>query len=210
MEVAIAAPFVFLDRLAHVLKSTPFKLAAQNVYWESKGAFTGEVSCAMLNDLCVEYVIIGHSERRQYFGETDQTVSRKIKACIDVNLIPILCLGESLEERKANQTFSVIEKQVQAAVSGLKNLDALVVAYEPIWAIGTGITATTQQAQEVHSFIRSLLAKQFAGTDKLRILYGGSMNASNSKELLQQSDIDGGLVGGASLDARSFLEILNS
>lgn len=210
IDIALAPPFPFLDKLGHLLKSTSVRLAAQNAFWESKGAYTGEVSLGMLKEVGVEYVILGHSERRQYFGETDETVCKKVKACIENKMTAILCVGESLEERKAEQTFSVIEKQVQAVIRQLANYDNFVIAYEPIWAIGTGVTASAKQAQDVHHFIRTLLAKQFSGSENVRILYGGSMNASNSKELLQQADIDGGLVGGSSLEAQSFLGIINS
>jgi len=210
IDLALAPPFPFLDKLRQSLKSSSIHLAAQNAHWESKGAYTGEVSFGILKELGVEFVILGHSERRQYFGESDAIVAKKVKACVDNKLTAIACVGESLEERKAERTFSVIEKQIHAVMEPLNSSENLVIAYEPIWAIGTGVTASANQAQEVHAFIRTLLAKHFASSESIRILYGGSMNASNSKELLQQADIDGGLVGGASLDAQSFLGIINN
>ena len=187
-------------------------LGAQNVHWAEKGAFTGEISAAMLKELGVQYVVIGHSERRQYFGETDETVNKRTKAALAAGLKPIVCVGETLAEREAGATTKVVERQVRVGLAGLHSADwdQLVLAYEPVWAIGTGKTATTAQAQEVHAFIRKLLA-ELAGAEaaaKLRIQYGGSMKPENAKELISQPDIDGGLIGGASLEAKSFADIV--
>lgn len=212
IDIAIAPSFPFLEKMGSLLKNTSVRLGAQNAHWETKGAFTGEVSFSMLKEFGVEYVILGHSERRQYFKESDQDVAKKAKACIENKLKAVVCVGESLEERKNKQTISVIERQVNAVIAELPSCEHLVIAYEPVWAIGTGISATVSQAQEVHFWIRTLLAKKFykEGSDSVRILYGGSMNAANCKDLIQEEDIDGGLVGGASLEAKSFSEMLKN
>ncbi len=210
VDVAIASPFVFLDKMSHLLRDTPIQLTAQNAHWEAKGAYTGEISFPMLRELHVSSVILGHSERRQYFGESDEALAKKVKSCFENNMTAILCVGETLEQRKAEKTFSVIEKQIDIALGQISNIEKLVIAYEPVWAIGTGVSASVSQAQEVHSYIRNLVEKLFSGSQKLRILYGGSMNASNCKDLLEQKDIDGGLIGGASLDARNFFEIISN
>ena len=212
VETVICVPFTDLDTAAQALKGSSIGLGAQNVHWAEKGAFTGEISTAMLKELGVNYVIIGHSERRQYFGETDDSVNKRTKAALAAGLKPIVCVGETLAEREAGQTTKVVERQVRAGLAGLAGTDwdKLVIAYEPVWAIGTGKTATTAQAQEVHAFIRKLLA-ELAGAEaaaKIRIQYGGSMKPENAKELMSQPDIDGGLIGGASLEAKSFADIV--
>jgi len=213
VEVAVCPPFTALQTVGALVKGTNIRLGAQNCYHEPSGAFTGEVSPAMLKDLGCDYCIVGHSERRQYFGETDEGVNKKAKALLAAGIMPIICVGETLAQREANETEKVVEKQVRGAYAGLTAADALktVVAYEPVWAIGTGKTATSQQAQDVHQFIRGLLAKLFDQTtaDAIRIQYGGSMKPSNAKELLSQPDVDGGLIGGAALKAEDFAGIVN-
>lgn len=189
-----------------------YALGAQNVHYEDNGAYTGEVSTEMLKEVNCKYVILGHSERRQYFGETDKTVNAKVNKTLDAGLKPIICVGESLEQRKGGEHQLRVRKQVEAALIGVEKEDAadLVIAYEPIWAIGTGETATPDQAQEMHKMIRSILADLYDEdtADQIRILYGGSMKPHNAEELLSQGDVDGGLIGGASLKAKSFTEII--
>jgi triosephosphate isomerase len=184
------------------------------MHWERSGAFTGEISAAMLRDLFVRYVVLGHSERRQYFGETDEIVNRKARAAHEATLRPIVCIGETLAQRDAGQVEQVLGTQLRGSLDGLdpRHLSETVVAYEPVWAIGTGRNATPQQAQEAHAFIRRMLAElsDEATADKVRIQYGGSVKPSNARELMSQADIDGALVGGASLEARSFVEIVNA
>ncbi len=208
-EVAVAPPYTALAAVAEVVAGTPVNLAAQDVFWEEKGAFTGAISPVMLVDVGCSQVIIGHSERRQHFGETDATVNRKVKAALKAGLGPIVCVGETLAEREAGHTLQVVERQVKEGLAGLPADAAghLVIAYEPVWAIGTGRTATPAQAQEVHAFIRTLLP-ELAGTPRVRILYGGSVTPDNAAALLAEPDIDGALVGGASLKAASFLAII--
>jgi len=211
-EVVVGVPFTDLDVAGQALKGSAILLAAQNVHWAEKGAFTGEISAAMLKELGVTYVIIGHSERRQYFGETDETVNKRTKAALAAGLKPIVCVGETLAEREAGTTAQVVERQVRMGLAGLQGADwdKLVLAYEPVWAIGTGKTATTAQAQEGHAFIRKLLGT-LAGAAvaaTIRIQYGGSMKPDNAKDLMSQPDIDGGLIGGASLEAKSFADIV--
>jgi triosephosphate isomerase len=193
---------------------TPIAVGAQNVHWEESGAFTGEISAAMLKEIPVEYVIVGHSERRQYFGETDETVAKRVKAALAKTITPIVCIGETLEQRDAGETNDVVKRQTAVALNGLSAEQAakLVLAYEPVWAIGTGRTATPEQAQEVHAFLRTQLAAMFGDdvAETVRILYGGSMKPKNAAELLDQADIDGGLIGGASLVADDFLGIVTS
>jgi triosephosphate isomerase len=209
VEVAVAPPYTALAAVAAEIAGSPVKLAAQDTYWERQGAYTGAISPVMLADVGCQYVIIGHSERRQYFGETDETVNRKVKAALEEGLSPIVCVGETLSQREQGQTFQVVETQIRYGLAGLAPAQGkrLVIAYEPVWAIGTGKTATPDQAQEVHKLIRGLLP-EVAGTDALRILYGGSVTPGNAKDLLAQPDIDGALVGGASLQASSFLGII--
>ena len=212
VETVVCVPFTDLDTAAQAVKGSNVGLGAQNVHWAEKGAFTGEISAAMLKELGVTYVIIGHSERRQYFGETDDSVNKRTKTALAAGLKPIVCVGETLAEREVGQTTKVVERQVRTGLAGLHGADwdKLVIAYEPVWAIGTGKTATTAQAQEVHAFIRKLLG-ELAGAEaaaKIRIQYGGSMKPENAKELMSQPDIDGGLIGGASLEAKSFADIV--
>jgi len=210
-EVVLAPPYTSLAAVAGELTGTPVKLAAQDMFWEKKGAFTGAIAPFMLADVGCYYVIIGHSERRQYFGETEDTVNRKVKAALAGGLVPIMCVGETLTEREAGQTFTVVETQVRGGLAGFPGeaRDRLVVAYEPVWAIGTGKTATPEQAQEVHRLIRNLLP-EVLGTAAIRILYGGSVTPENAQILMSEPDIDGALVGGASLKAASFLPIIEA
>lgn len=209
-EVAVAPPFTALATVAEVLRGSRVSLAAQTMHWEERGAFTGEVSPLMLRDVGCRFVILGHSERRQYFGETNASVNRKVHAALAHGLTPIVCVGETLAQREAGNTLAVVTTQVQAALLGLEPaaIQACVVAYEPVWAIGTGRVATPQQAQEVHSWIRNLIREQAgAVASGVRILYGGSVKPENIDELMQQEDVDGALVGGASLQAESFVRI---
>jgi triosephosphate isomerase (TIM) len=212
-EVLICPPYVSIPFVAKEFRESPFKVGAQNVHTENNGAFTGEISTDMLKELHCEYVITGHSERREYFEESDPTVASKSKKVFTDGLIPIVCVGEKLDERKNNSHKDVVKFQVQTVIDSLSQQDApkLVIAYEPVWAIGTGETATPEQAQEMHEFIRSLIADHWDSeiADSVRILYGGSMKPGNAAELLSQPDVDGGLIGGASLDAKSFSEIIN-
>ena len=209
-EVLVCPPFTMLVPAAIALKGTEIKWGAQNMHWEAKGAYTGEISASMLTDIGCTYVIIGHSERRQFFGETDDSVNKKMKAALGAGIIPIVCVGETLAEREQNITFSVIDRQVKNGVAGLtaQQAETIVIAYEPVWAIGTGKTATPQQAQEVHAYIRGLYKKMYGtAADAVRILYGGSVKADNVRILMDQADIDGALVGGASLEVDSFTKI---
>jgi triosephosphate isomerase len=211
VEVLICPVFTSLYAVSQEIKDSNIKLGAQNLFWEAKGAFTGEISPSMVKDAGCSYVIIGHSERRQYFGETDETVNKKTKAAFEAGLVPVVCVGETLKEREDNDTFKVIEKQVRDGLAGLsaQQAETLVIAYEPVWAIGTGKTATPDQAQEVHAFIRKLYAQIYKdAAEKVRILYGGSVNPKNVSDLMKQPDIDGGLVGGASLEADSFSQLV--
>ncbi|NRD62032.1 triose-phosphate isomerase [Corallococcus exiguus] len=214
VEVAIAPPFVALQPLHVALEGAPLQLAAQNCHWESSGAFTGEISAPMLAELGCAYVIVGHSERRQFFGETDATVNQRAKAVKAAGMTPIVCVGETLAERESNQTLTVVERQVRGALEGFSGADVatFVMAYEPVWAIGTGRTATTAQAQEVHAAIRGLLTRMYdEGTaERVRIQYGGSVKPDNAAELLGQPDVDGALVGGASLKAADFVAIVKA
>jgi triosephosphate isomerase len=211
VEVAVAPAFTALAAVGRALAGTPIELAAQDVHWEAQGAFTGEVSAAMLAEVGVRHVIVGHSERRALFGETDQTVRRKVGALLAAGLRPIVCVGETLAEREAGQTMAVVGRQVRGGLAGFpaEALAALTLAYEPVWAIGTGKTATTAQAQEVHAAIRAILRELGgAAADAIRIQYGGSVKPENAAELMQQPDVDGALVGGASLKAKDFLAIV--
>jgi triosephosphate isomerase len=211
-EVLIAPPFTALDAVAVAIAGTDIRLSAQNLHWEAKGAFTGEVSAAMLVEASCTHVIIGHSERRQLFGETNETVNKRLVAALAAGLTPIVCVGETLQERDADATVQVVERQVVAGLAGLSTADVarIVVAYEPVWAIGTGKTATPDQAQDVHATIRAQLAKQAdaATAERVRILYGGSVKPDNIDSLMAQADIDGALVGGASLVAEQFIRIV--
>ncbi len=212
VDVMLAVPSPFLLSAQQALGTTAIRVAAQNVHWEDKGAFTGEVSLPMLKEIGIQDVIVGHSERRQYFFENDAMIAKKLAACAKHKVRAILCIGESLEQRQRNETFVVLAAQLKSALSGLTDLKHLVLAYEPVWAIGTGISASVEQAQEAHCFIRDEVRKIFGASaaEQLLILYGGSMNATNVAELIQQKDIDGGLVGGASLEARTFSEMINA
>jgi triosephosphate isomerase len=214
VEVVVCPPFTALESVARVLEGSPVKLGAQNMHPEPGGAYTGEVSAAMLRALFASYVILGHSERRTYFKETDAFINQKVLAALKSQLKPILCVGETLLEREAGSTLQVIQAQVEHDLENVAREQAtsVVIAYEPIWAIGTGKVATTEQAQVAHAFIRALLTKLFgeAAAQKVRILYGGSMKPANAPDLLSQPDIDGGLIGGASLEARSFVELINA
>jgi triosephosphate isomerase len=213
VDVVLCPPFTALRAVGEVIEATQIKLGAQNMHWETEGAYTGEISASMLRDIYCHYVILGHSERRGGFGETNAIVNRKVKAALAGNLIPIACVGETLKERETGKTQEVIREQVEKSLAGLEgNLSKVVVAYEPVWAIGTGLTATPEQAQDVHAFIRDIL-KQMADEEvskAVRIQYGGSMKPGNAADLLKQPDIDGGLIGGAALDARSFVEIVRA
>lgn len=213
VEIMIAPTFTALVPVAETLKGSRIAVGAQNVHWEKEGAYTGEISTAMLASAGCRYCIIGHSERREYFGESDDAVNKKIAAALEAGLVPVMCIGESEKQREADQTFSVLDKQLKI---GLKDLFAdalrpLVIAYEPIWAIGTGKTATSAQAQEVHRFLRSKLSELQgdALAQGTRILYGGSVKPGNIAELMGMPDIDGALVGGASLDAETFSKIVH-
>jgi triosephosphate isomerase len=213
VEIVVAPVFTALSRVSEAASGSNINLAAQNCFWEEEGAFTGEVAPKLLKDAGCSHVIIGHSERRQYFGETDATVNRKTKAAIAAGLTAILCVGETLAERESEKTFSVIETQIQKGLEGISPevVSGVVIAYEPVWAIGTGKTASNEQAQEVHSYIRNLVSRIFGRStaDAVRILYGGSVKPDNVKGLMAQNDIDGALVGGASLKADSFAAIVN-
>jgi triosephosphate isomerase len=212
VDIVIIPPFTAITKASEILGGAQkIRLGAQNMSPEAKGAYTGEISAPMLRDLFVRYVLVGHSERRRLFGETDELVRRKLVTALASELRPILCVGETLEERQAGQEKAVLEGQLRGALEGLTpdQISEVIVAYEPVWAIGTGLTATPEQAQEAHLFIRDYLGK-LAGTslaNKARILYGGSVTPANAKELMSQPDIDGALVGGASLDPRGFAEI---
>jgi triosephosphate isomerase len=212
-DIVLAPPFTALPAVADVIKGTGIALGAQNMSWEDKGAFTGEVSAEMLLDLGCKYVIIGHSERRQYFGETDETVNKKLRQALNKGLLPIVCAGETLKEREAGKAHEVIERQITGALKGVTagEMQKLVIAYEPVWAIGTGKTATTDQANEIHSFIRGKIRAVYSGevADSLRIQYGGSVTPENVSALMAMPDIDGALVGGASLKPESFAALVN-
>ncbi len=214
VESVVCAPFPYLPTLVEKTKGTNLEIAAQNMHFEESGAFTGEVSPSMLADIGVTYVVIGHSERRELFAETDGTVNKKAQAAFAHNLTPIICVGETLDQREANETKSVVEVQVKAALEGLseEQVKETIIAYEPIWAIGTGKTATSEQANEVCTHIRKVVADAVsaAAADAVRIQYGGSVKPANVDELLTQSDIDGALVGGASLEADSFLQLVEA
>ena len=212
VEIIVAPSFTALDAVSEVINDSNIFLAAQDVYWEDNGAYTGEVSAPMLKDVGCEYVIIGHSERRQYFGETNESVNKKAKAALSHGLKPIICVGEHLEDREAGRTETVIQNHIIGGIADLSDSQLLssVIAYEPVWAIGTGKTATPMQAQEVHSFIRKLLSEAHSDeiASQIPIQYGGSVKPENVTELMAQSDVDGALVGGASLQAESFAKIV--
>lgn len=212
VEIAICPPFTSIELAGELIKNSPVHLGAQNMHSEIEGAYTGEISAKMLKSFGVEYVILGHSERRTYFKESDEFINQKIKRAIEFDIKPIFCLGETLEEREAGRTFEVVENQLTKGLSGVSRLDLrkIVIAYEPVWAIGTGRTASPEQAQEVHSFLRRKIAELFDSeiSQEIKILYGGSVKPDNAKNLFKQPDIDGGLIGGACLKADSFYEII--
>ncbi len=215
VDIVIIPPYTAIPAVSELVsKQSQFSLGAQNMHWESNGAYTGEISAGMLKEYYVHWVVIGHSERRQYFAETDETVNKKVLAAHAAMIRPIICIGETLEERDADKVEEVLERQLRV---GLANVEAgrmadSVLAYEPVWAIGTGRTATPEQAQEAHAFIRKTLVDLFDDdtANRVRIQYGGSVKPDNTKDLMSQPDVDGALVGGASLDARSFAKIINS
>jgi triosephosphate isomerase (TIM) len=213
VDIGVAPPFTALSAVAEALRGSTIFMVAQNMHWEPHGAYTGEIAAGMLSDVGCTRVIIGHSERRQYFAETDATVNQKLRAALNAQLDPILCVGETLAQREANATFGVLEQQIHQGLAEIsaEGMSRVVIAYEPIWAIGTGKTATPAQAQEVHAFIRGLLGTLYgkALADQVRIQYGGSVNAGNIQTLMTQSDVDGALVGGASLEASSFAQIVS-
>ncbi len=210
-DVVVCVPAIDIPAVSEALKGTNIRLGAENVHFAEKGAYTGEISAAMLKEYGVEYVIIGHSERRQYFGETDETVNKRTLTALTAGLTPIVCVGETLEERETGKTEAVLHRQLQEGLKGVEDITKLVVAYEPVWAIGTGKTATAAQANETIGYIRKTLGELFCEkcAAKVRIQYGGSMNAGNCKELMAQEEIDGGLIGGASLKAPDFSAIVN-
>ena len=212
VEIVVAPPFTALHSAAEAAHASAIGIAGQDLHWEREGAFTGEVSAAMLKEAGAEYVIIGHSERRRLFGETDATVNRKLASAVAAQLTSIVCIGETLEERDANQTLAVLDRQIKAGLDGLTadQIGALVVAYEPVWAIGTGRNATPAQAAEAHAHIRSRLRQWFGGNaaEHSHIIYGGSVKPENIRDLVVLPDVDGALVGGASLDLRSYYEII--
>ncbi len=212
VEIVVCPVFTALASVADVLSGSNIALGAQNLFWEEKGAFTGEVSAPMLKDAGCKYVIVGHSERRKYFGETDEGVNKKIKAALRFGLLPIMCVGETLEQRNSGKALEVVSAQIKGGLSGIigEDMAKIVVAYEPVWAIGTGVNATPQQAEEVHRYIREILEGLFTTgiSREAVILYGGSVKPNNIASLIQEKDIDGALVGGASLKADAFLEIV--
>ncbi len=214
VELIIAPPYTHLDAIASIVTGTKVRLSSQNMAKEDFGAYTGEISGEMLKALNVEYAIIGHSERRSYYGEDNQILSEKVKKALSVDLKPIFCIGENLEERESGNFFNVIKAQLQEGVFNLKGEDfsRLIVAYEPVWAIGTGKTASPEQAQEIHAYIRQLVRDNYNSqiADELSILYGGSCKPSNAKELFAQADIDDGLIGGAALNSEDFIAIAKS
>ena len=214
VDVVVCPPFTSVESVGQTLDGSSVKLGAQNMHPERNGAFTGEISAEMLRSIYVRYVILGHSERRALFGETDAFINQKVLSALKAELKPILCVGESLEEREAGSTLDVVKTQLEGGLVGVEESNAtdVVIAYEPVWAIGTGKVATSEQAQEVHAFIRKLLGERFTPAigNKVRILYGGSMKPGNAPELLAQADIDGGLIGGAALEARSFVQLVEA
>jgi len=212
VEIVVGPPFTAVHGVAEALRNTNVGVAAQDLYWEREGAFTGEVSAEMIREAGAEYVIIGHSERRRLFGETDAAVNRKLGAALTAGLTPIVCVGETLEERERNETLAVLDRQIKSGLEGMSGdrIADMVVAYEPVWAIGTGRNATAAQAQEAHGHIRSRLKQRFGenAADRCHVVYGGSVKPDNIAELIREADVDGALVGGASLDVRSFSDIV--
>lgn len=213
VDIVIGAPFTCLSDAVKIVAGSNIKIAAENVYPKDSGAYTGEISPAMLQEIGVEYVILGHSERREYFHESDAFINEKVKAVLGKGMTPILCIGEKLEDREAGRTNEVNERQLRESLADIseKEAEKIIIAYEPVWAIGTGKTATPEMAQETHAEIRRVLVSLFGSVgEEMTIQYGGSMKAENAKELLAQKDIDGGLIGGASLEAKSFAEIVRA
>jgi len=214
VSVAVCPPFVYLQAVAKTLSASSIAVGAQDLYYEQKGAFTGEISASMLKDIGCSYALCGHSERRHVIGETDELINKKVAAAIGGGLLPILCVGELLAEREASQTNEVVTRQIKNGLAGLsvEKVSAVTIAYEPVWAIGTGLTATPQQAQEAHGFVRKLLAELYDAqlAEEIRILYGGSVKPGNAGDLMAQEDIDGLLVGGASLSADDFIAIIQA
>jgi triosephosphate isomerase len=214
VDIVLCPPFTALESVGRVLEGQALKLGAQNMHPEKNGAYTGEVSAEMLRALYVTHVILGHSERRTYFAETDAFINKKVLAALANQLKPILCVGETLAEREAGSTLAVVQRHVEGGLAGVtpEQITTVILAYEPVWAIGTGKVATAAQAQEVHAFIRDLVTKKYGAplAQKVRILYGGSMKPSNAAELLAEKDIDGGLIGGASLEAKSFVDLVKA
>ncbi len=214
VEVVVCPTFIALDRVSQAIEGTAVKLGAQNLYPKASGAYTGEISAEMLRAVFAKYVILGHSERREYFSESDSFINEKVKFALENLLHPILCIGETLEQREAGQTLDVVKTQLLGGLGGVSKeaLNNVVIAYEPVWAIGTGKTATPEMAQEVHAFIRQLLTEAYdeSAAQKVRVLYGGSMKPANAAELLAQEDIDGGLIGGASLEVNSFCDLIEA
>lgn len=214
VQAAVCPPFTALATVGEIVASSNVALGAQNMHPQPSGAYTGEISAGMLREHYVSYVILGHSERREYFGETDAFINEKVKVALEHTLRPILCVGETLKQREAGQTLTLVANQVKAGLAGVtkQQADHVVIAYEPIWAIGTGKTATPEMAQEVHAEIRKVLGEVFDAetANGIRILYGGSMKPGNAPELLAQPDIDGGLIGGAALDAKSFIKLIEA
>lgn len=210
-EMMVFPPFVFLDETSNLLKATPIKWGGQNMAAELQGAYTGEISGAMLKEFGCGYVLLGHSERRQYYGETNEVVAKKVQRAYECGLVPIVCVGETLQERETGQTQAIVSEQLTQVIDfmgGVGGLSDVIIAYEPVWAIGTGLTATPEQAQEVHAYLRQLMASYDATfAQRTRILYGGSVKANNAEALFAMPDIDGGLIGGASLDAQEFFQI---
>lgn len=214
VDVVLCPPFTSLESVGRVLEGQSVKLGAQNLHPEKNGAYTGEISAEMLRGLFTTHVIVGHSERRTYFAETDEFINKKVLAALTNQMKPILCVGETLAERESGATLAVVQRHVEGGLAGVTKdqITTVIIAYEPVWAIGTGKVASTEQAQEVHAYIRDLLTKLYGAplAQKVRILYGGSMKPANAPELLAQKDIDGGLIGGAALESRSFVDLVKS
>jgi triosephosphate isomerase len=212
VQIVVAPPFTAIHAAVQAARGSNIEVSAQDLYWEKQGAFTGEVSAAMIKEAGAAYAIVGHSERRQLFGETDAIVNRKVHSAIAQGLTPIMCIGETLDERERNETFAVLDRQIKSGLDGVtaEQLAAMVLAYEPVWAIGTGRVATAAQTGEAHAHIRTRLRQWFGGdaADRCRVLYGGSVKPDNIRELIAEPDVDGALVGGASLEAKSFAEIV--
>ncbi len=209
-DVLICPSFIALNAAAELAKGSKINIGVQNMHFEESGAFTGEISPLMLKGIC-KYVILGHSERRHVFGEDDSLINKKVKSALGHGLLPILCIGEKIEQRKAGNTESVVKEQLLNGLDGIKDISKVIIAYEPVWAIGTGETATPQQAEEVHTYIRFLIKDKYSdkAASNIRILYGGSVKPENVKELMAEDDIDGALVGGASLDVKKFYKLIN-